>query len=196
MKCDNGLAEESDGVQLMKPTPLLDDLLVRAKSKGMYGTKMRSVIHKANQTGIRAVVKQQFEIGKQILYHGLVPIIEPEVDIHSPDKEACEELLKVELLEQLDALNDDQTVILKLTLPTKVNHYKECVDHPNCKKVVALSGGYTRDEATKILSQQTGMIGSFSRALSEGLHHDQNDETFDKILAESISSIFEASKAG
>lgn len=196
MKCDNGLAEETDGVQLMKPIPLLDELLVRAKKKGMYGTKMRSVIHKANREGIRAVVAQQFEIGKQILGHGLVPIIEPEVDIHSRDKAACEELLNAELLEQLDALNDDQKVILKLTLPTKVNIYKECVDHPNCKLVVALSGGYSREEANEILSQQTGMIGSFSRALSEGLNHNQDDKAFDMILAESIASIVEASKAG
>lgn len=180
----------------MKPIPLLDELLVRAKKKGMYGTKMRSVIHKANREGIRAVVAQQFEIGKQILGHGLVPIIEPEVDIHSRDKAACEELLNAELLEQLDALNDDQKVILKLTLPTKVNIYKECVDHPNCKLVVALSGGYSREEANEILSQQTGMIGSFSRALSEGLNHNQDDKAFDMILAESIASIVEASKAG
>jgi fructose-bisphosphate aldolase class I len=196
LKCDNGLAEESDGVQLMKPIPSLDELLVRAKSMRMYGTKMRSVIKMANPEGIRAVIKQQFDIGKQILGHGLVPIIEPEVDIHSPEKEACEELLKTELLEQLNALDEDHTIILKLTLPSKVNHYKDCVDHPNCKRVLALSGGYSRQKANEILAQQNGMIASFSRALSEGLNHNQTDESFDKILAESISSIFSASKGG
>lgn len=196
LKCDNGLDEEMDGIQLMKPMPSLDELLIRAKSMGIYGTKMRSVIKFANPDGIRAIVKQQFDIGKQILGHGLVPIIEPEVDIHSPEKEACEEILKAEILEQLNALDDHQNIILKLTLPSKVNHYKDCVDHPNCKRVLALSGGYSREKANAILAQQTGMIGSFSRALSEGLNHSQTDETFDNVLAESISSIFEASKGG
>jgi fructose-bisphosphate aldolase, class I len=196
LKCDNGLAEEIDGVQLMKPIPSLDEFLARAKSKGMYGTKMRSVIKKANPEGVRAVVKQQFEIAKLILGHGLVPIIEPEIDIHCPEKEACEELLKLALLEQMNSLDFDQRIILKLTLPTQINHYKDCLDHPNCKRLVALSGGYSREEANEILAQQTGMIGSFSRALSEGLDFRQDDETFERILTESMTSIFEASKSG
>ena len=150
----------------------------------------------ANPKGIRAIVKQQFEIGKQILGHGLVPIIEPEVDIHSPEKEACEELLKAEIMAQLNALDEHQNIILKLTLPSKVNFYREYVDHPNCIRVLALSGGYSREKANAILSKQTGMIGSFSRALSEDLNHNQTNETFNNVLEESISSIFFASNGG
>lgn len=196
LKCDKGLAAEENGVQLMKPMPGLDDLLSRGKAKGMYGTKMRSVIKTANPEGVKAIVEQQFEIGKQIIGHGLVPIIEPEVDINSPTKAECEDILKACLLEQLDKLADDQKVMLKLSLPTKVNQYKECIDHPKCIRVVALSGGYSREEANAILAKQTGMIASFSRAVSEGLSHGMSDEDFDKTLATAVDSICEASKAG
>jgi fructose-bisphosphate aldolase, class I len=196
LKCDKGLADEADGVQLMKPIPGLDELLARGKAKGMFGTKMRSVILKANTEGIKAIVDQQFEVGMQIVGHGLVPIIEPEVDIKSPDKEKCEAILKQELLAHLDKLKDGQEVMLKLSLPTVVNHYKELVDHPKCIRVVALSGGYGRAEANEILSKQTGMIASFSRALSEGLSYGQTDEEFNKTLDETIQGIFDASKSG
>lgn len=196
LKCDKGLAAESNGVRLMKPMPGLDDLLKRGKAKGMFGTKMRSVINSANPDGIKAIAQQQFDLGKQIISHGLVPIIEPEINIRSPDKERCEEVLKAELLSQLDMLDEDEKVMLKLTLPTKVNLYKECIDHKNCLRVVALSGGYSREEANAILSKQTGMIASFSRALSQDLKHDQSDEEFDNALAQAIDSIFAASKAG
>jgi fructose-bisphosphate aldolase class I len=196
IKVDQGLADEADGVQLMKPIKGLDDLLKRAKSKGCYGTKMRSVINSANEAGIKAIVDQQFEVGKQIIAAGLIPIIEPEVNIKSADKEKCEEILKKELLQQLDSLGDGQEVMLKLSLPTVVNHYKECIEHPKCVRVVALSGGYSRDEANQILAKQKGMIASFSRALTEGLNHNQSDDEFNKVIAETIDSIFEASKAG
>jgi fructose-bisphosphate aldolase class I len=196
LKCDSGLDDEKDDVQLMKAMPVLDTLLSRAKSMGIYGTKMRSVIKMANADGIKAIVQQQFDIGKQILGHGLVPIIEPEVDINSPEKDAAEDILKAEIMAQLDALAPDQVVCLKLTLPTKVNLYKDCIDHPNCKRVLALSGGYSREKANEILAQQTGMIGSFSRALSEGLDAKQTPEDFDTVLGETIDSIFEASKSG
>jgi fructose-bisphosphate aldolase class I len=196
LKVDKGLADEKDGVQLMKPIPGLDDLLKRGKSKGMFGTKMRSVIKSANADGIKAIVEQQFEVGKQIIAAGLVPIIEPEVDIHSPQKEECEDMLKKEIMAQLNKLQDDQKVMLKLSIPTKVNLYKDCVDHPKVVRVVALSGGYSRDEANKLLSKQTGMIASFSRALLEGLNHNQTDEEFNKMVLEAVDSIVEASKAG
>jgi len=196
LKCDKGLEDEKDGVQLMKPIPGLDDLLKRGKEKGCFGTKMRSVINSANDAGIKAIVDQQFEIGKQIIGHGLVPIIEPEVNIKSADKAECEEILKKYILESLDRLGDDQKVMLKLSIPTKVNHYKECIDHPKCIRVVALSGGYSRVEANELLSKQTGMIASFSRALSEGLSHGQSDDDFNKTLAEAVNSIYEASKSG
>jgi fructose-bisphosphate aldolase class I len=196
LKVDKGLAEEENGVQLMKPIPGLAELLKRAKEAGAYGTKMRSVINTANAEGIKAVVAQQFEIGKQIIAAGLVPIIEPEVNINSAEKEQCEELLKANLLEHLHKLGDNEKVMLKVTIPSKVNHYTECIAHPKCIRVVALSGGYPRDEANERLAKQTGMIASFSRALTEGLSHTMNDEDFDKTLDESVKSIFEASKSG
>ena len=196
LKCDRGLADEDKGVQLMKPMPDLDDLLQRAKAGGIFGTKMRSVILTDSSEGIQAVVKQQFEIGKQIIKAGLVPIIEPEVAIFNPAKMASESILKFYLLEQLNKLEKDEKVMLKLTLPTVDNYYKECIDHPNCIRVVALSGGYLRTKANKILSRQAGMIGSFSRALTQGLLYNMTDEVFERTLDDSIQSIFDASKAG
>lgn len=196
LKVDKGLEEEEHGVQLMKPISGLAELLKRGKEKGMFGTKMRSVINKADPEGISRIVEQQFEVGKQIIAAGLVPIIEPEVDIKSPQKEECEDLLKASILTQLDSLGDDEKVMLKLSIPTKVNLYKELVDHPKCVRVVALSGGYSRAKANELLAKQTGMIASFSRALSEGLSHGMSDEDFDKVLAEAVDSIFEASKSG
>lgn len=196
LKVDKGLADEKDGVQLMKPISGLDELLKRAKAKGFYGTKMRSVIKSANEEGIKAIVDQQFEIGKQIIKAGLVPIIEPEVDISSPSKLGCENLLKQYLLEALDKLGDDEKVMLKLSLPSIQNHYKECIEHPNVVRVVALSGGYSRADANAILEKQKGMIASFSRALSEGLSHGQSDEEFDQALEDAVTTIFEASIKG
>lgn len=194
LKCDKGLAELENGVQVMKPIPGLDELLARAKSLGVFGTKMRSVIKEANEAGIEAIVDQQFEVGKQIIAAGLIPILEPEVDITSPDKEKIEEILKAKLLAGLDALPDDQEVMLKLSLPTVVNLYKDLIDHPKCVRVVALSGGYPRDEANAILAKQDGMIASFSRALMEGVYHHFSDEEFNTKLGEGIASIYEASK--
>ncbi|KAL7573059.1 hypothetical protein ACA910_018747 [Epithemia clementina (nom. ined.)] len=196
LKCDKGLQDLEHGVQLMKPIPGLDDLMKRAVEHGVFGTKMRSVIQEANEQGIHSIVAQQFEIGKQILAHGLVPIIEPEVDIHSPTKQECEEILKAAILKELDALDDGVQVMLKLSLPSTVNFYKECIEHPKCLKVVALSGGYSRDEANAILAQQKDMIGSFSRALTEGLTYQMSDEDFEATLDKTIQSIYEASKAG
>jgi len=194
LKCDKGLADEENGVQVMKPMPGLDDLLKRAKTHPIFGTKMRSVIKLANPAGIKAVVDQQFEIGKQILGHGLVPIIEPEVDIHSPEKAEAETHLKAALLEHLNALAPDQHVMLKLTLPDEDDFYKDCIAHPNVLRVVALSGGYSRDEANARLARNNGMIASFSRALTEGLNVEQTDDEFHALLDSSIQSIFEASK--
>lgn len=196
LKVDKGLADEENGVQVMKPMPDLDALLEKAVSKGIFGTKMRSVISAANAEGVKAVVAQQFEIGKQILGHGLVPIIEPEVTITISDKAEAEDLLLAEITAQLDALADDQDVMLKLTLPEKVNQYKPLVDHPRVIKVVALSGGYAREEANARLSEQTGMIASFSRALTEGLSAQQADAEFDTVLAATIDDIYKASVAG
>ncbi|MFG0317843.1 MAG: fructose bisphosphate aldolase [Planctomycetota bacterium JB042] len=193
LKVDKGLAEEKDGVQLMKPMPDLDALLARAKEAGVFGTKMRSVIKLANEAGIRANVAQQFEIGGRILAAGLVPIIEPEVDIHSPEKAKAEQLLKAALLEHLGKLAPDQRVMLKLTLPEQAGFYSDCIEHPNVLKVVALSGGYSREEANAKLAANHGMVASFSRALSEGLGARQSDEEFDRMLDGSIASIFEAS---
>ena len=193
LKVDKGLADEADGVQLMKPIPGLDDLLARAKSKGVFGTKMRSVIKMANAAGVNAVVKQQFEVGRQIIDAGLVPIIEPEVDINSPQKSAAEDLLKAALMAQLDQLEDGKKVMLKLTLPEQDNFYASCVKHPNVLKVVALSGGYSREEANQRLAAQNGMVASFSRALSEGLSAQQSDAEFNQILDTSIESIYQAS---
>ena len=193
LKVDKGLADEADGVQLMKPMPELDALLERAVAKGVFGTKMRSVIKQADAAGIAVIVAQQFEIGKQILGHGLVPIIEPEVDIHCPEKTEAEGLLKAELIKSLDALADDQNVMLKLTLPETDNLYAECIAHPNVLRVVALSGGYSRDEANARLTRQNGMVASFSRALTEGLSKQQSDAEFDAALDASIQGIFDAS---
>jgi fructose-bisphosphate aldolase class I len=194
LKIDKGLADETEGVQLMKPMPTLDQLLAKAKSKGIFGTKERSVIKQANAAGIRAVVAQQFEVARQVLGFGLVPIVEPEVDIHCPDKAAAEKLLHAEILQQLDQLPATQQVMLKLTLPEVDNFYKELVAHPRVLKVVALSGGYPRDEANTRLSRQNGMIASFSRALTEGLTAQQSDAEFNGALDQSIEGIYQASK--
>jgi fructose-bisphosphate aldolase class I len=193
LKVDKGLAEERDGVQLMKPIGGLDALLQRAKAKNVFGTKMRSVIKQADPHGIADVVKQQFEIGKQILAAGLVPIIEPEVDIKTPNKDQAEELLKSEVLKELAALKPDQRVMLKLTIPTKDNLYEDLIKHPNVLRVVALSGGYSRDEANRLLARNNGMTASFSRALAEGLTAQQSDQEFNAALDASIESIYRAS---
>ena len=193
LKVDKGLADESDGVQLMKPIGGLDALLRKAVEKGIFGTKMRSVIKQSNADGIASIVKQQFEIGKQIIGAGLVPIIEPEVDIHCPDKDAAERLLLSQLTSELDKLVSDQLVMLKLTLPEEDNLYKSCIAHANVLRVVALSGGYSRAEANSRLSRNQDMVASFSRALSEGLTAQQTDDDFDTLLDSSIQSIFEAS---
>jgi len=194
LKVDKGLADEDDGVQVMKPMPELDALLARANQHGVFGTKMRSVIKLASPTGVKAVVDQQFEIGRRIVAAGLVPIIEPEVDIHSPQKAEAETLLKANLLEHLNALGADEKVMLKLTLPEEDNFYKECIEHPNCLRVVALSGGYSREEANARLARNNGMTASFSRALSEGLNAQQTDDEFNAMIDSSIQSIFDASK--
>lgn len=194
LKVDKGLADEDDGVQLMKPIPGLDELLAKAKSKGIFGTKMRSVIKQASPSGVKAIVEQQFEIGRQIVAAGLVPIIEPEVDIHCPDKAEAEDLLKAEIMKQLDALPEGEMVMLKLTLPEKDNLYADCIEHPRVLKVVALSGGYSREEANERLARQHDMVASFSRALTEGLSAQQSDEEFNAMLDASIESICQASK--
>jgi len=194
LKIDKGLADEANGVQLMKPMPTLDQLLAKAKSKGIFGTKERSVIKSNNAEGIKAVVKQQFEIARQVLSHGLVPIVEPEVDIKNPDKKGSEAVLKKEILAELDKLPNNQQVMLKLTIPDVDNFYAELIKHPRVLKVVALSGGYSRDEANKRLAKQHGMIASFSRALSEGLTAQQSDAEFNKALDQAIQSIYDASK--
>lgn len=196
LKVDKGLAEEDGGVQLMKPMPDLDALLDKAVAKGIFGTKMRSVISAANPEGIKAVVAQQFEIGKQILAKGLVPIIEPEVTITIADKAAAEDLLRDAILAELDALTEDQNIMLKLSLPENDNQYKVLVDHPRVVKLVALSGGYSREEANDKLSRNSGMIASFSRALTEGLSAKQTDAEFDDTLAATIDTIYQASIAG
>ena len=193
LKVDKGLAAESDGVQVMKPMPELDSLLARAKENGVFGTKMRSVVKLANPAGVKAVVDQQFEIGRRIADAGLVPIIEPEIDIHSPEKEQAEVLLKEAMLAHLDALGPDRKVMLKLTLPERENFYAECVDHPNVLRVAALSGGYTREEANARMTRNHGVIASFSRALTEGLAAQQTDEEFDAMLDGSIATIYDAS---
>ena len=195
LKVDKGLAEESNGVQVMKPMPGLDALLAKAVAQDVFGTKMRSVVKLANHQGIKDVVAQQFEVGKQILGAGLVPIIEPEVDIHSPQKAEAEALLKLEILTQLNLLNEGQEVMLKLTLPTEANFYKELVDHPRVLKVVALSGGYSRDDANAKLAENQGMIASFSRALTEGVSAQQSQKEFEATLDKAIEGIYQASKA-
>jgi fructose-bisphosphate aldolase class I len=194
LKIDKGLADEKDGVQLMKPIPGLDALLTKAKSKNIFGTKMRSVIKQANPKGVAAIVKQQFELGRQIVATGLVPIIEPEVDIHCPDKAKAEQLLKAEILKELNKLKPDQLVMLKLTLPEQDNFYMDCIKHPNVLKVVALSGGYSREEANKKLARNNRMVASFSRALVEGLTAQQSDKDFNAALDASIESTYQASK--
>jgi len=193
LKVDNGLADEVDGAQVMKPIPELDARLASAISHGVFGTKMRSVIKQANAVGIKAVVEQQFEIGKQICAKGLVPIIEPEVDIKCPDKAAAEDLLLTELVKQLDKLGDDQNVMLKLTLPEKAGLYTPLTNHPRVVRVVALSGGYSRDHANEVLAKNPNVIASFSRALSEGLTAQQTDSEFDAMIDKTIQAIYDAS---
>ncbi len=193
LKIDNGLADETNGAQIMKPIPELGTRLESAKSHGVFGTKMRSVIKLANQAGIADVVKQQFEIGKQIVAGGLVPIIEPEVDINSPEKSAAEVLLKAEIIGQLNTLSSDQNVMLKLTLPNETGFYAELVKHPRVVRVVALSGGYSREDANKQLAKNHGVIASFSRALTEGLAAQQSETQFNGALDAAIQAIFEAS---
>ena len=196
LKIDKGLEAEENGVQLMKPIPNLDDLLSRAVKAGIFGTKERSVISAANVGGIKAIVDQQFELGMQVLSHGLVPILEPEVTISISDKDEAEQMLLAEILSHLDAVPDGKQVMLKLSLPTEPNRYKPLVDHPKVLKVVALSGGYSRDEANEKLAKNTGMIASFSRALTEGLSAQQSDAAFNAMLEEAITSIHAASVAG
>jgi fructose-bisphosphate aldolase, class I len=193
LKVDKGLADEVDGAQVMKPIPGLDDLLERAVGKGVFGTKMRSVIKTADAAGVGAVVDQQFEVGLQIVGHGLVPIIEPEVDIHSPSKAEAEAMLADAITARLDALADDQTVMLKLTIPTVDDFYAPLIAHPRVLRVVALSGGYPRDDANARLARNHGMIASFSRALTEGLSAQQSAEDFDAALDATIASTFAAS---
>lgn len=193
LKIDNGLAAESNDVQLMKPIPELSARITAANKHGVFGTKMRSVINLANATGIEAVVAQQFEIGKEIIAGGLIPIIEPEVNIKSEQKGQAEEILKSSLITHLNKLNENQTVMLKLSLPNKPNLYQDLVNHPRVLKVVALSGGYSRDDANKMLAENNGVIASFSRALTEGLSAKQSDDQFDALLDSTIQSIFNAS---
>ncbi|MHC4376321.1 MAG: fructose bisphosphate aldolase [Planctomycetota bacterium] len=194
LKVDKGLADVENDAQVMKPMPQLDELLDRGKAKGIFGTKMRSVIKAANATGVKAVVDQQFEIGRRIVAKGLVPIIEPEVDIHSTTKSEAEVMLRDAMMAHLDGLGSDEKVMLKLTLPEEANFYKPCIDHRNVVRVVALSGGYSREEANRRLSENHGMIASFSRALSEGLSAQQSADEFNGTLDSSIQSIFEASR--
>ncbi|WP_088007676.1 fructose bisphosphate aldolase [Indiicoccus explosivorum] len=194
LKIDKGLADEENGVQLMKAIPGLDELLKRAKDRNIFGTKMRSVIKKASREGIEDVVDQQFALAKQILEAGLVPIIEPEVDINSADKAQSEAILRDDLRRHLDGLNEDQNVMLKLSIPTEDNFYKELIEHPRVVRVVALSGGYSREEANDKLRANNGLIASFSRALSEGLNDHQSDEEFNETLRNSVEQIAEASR--
>ncbi len=193
LKVDKGLAPLEDGVQMMLPIDGLETLLKRAVERNIFGTKMRSVIKEANEKGIKAIVEQQFTLGKQIFGHGLVPILEPEVDIKSPDKEASERLLKEEIKRQLNLLADDVNVMFKLSIPTQDDFYKELMDDPHVVRVVALSGGYTRHEANEKLARNHGLIASFSRALAEGLTAQQTDAEFDALLKASIRAIYEAS---
>jgi fructose-bisphosphate aldolase class I len=193
LKVDKGLAAEKDGVQLMKPMPALAALLDKAKTNGVFGTKMRSFIKQANATGIKDIVTQQFEVAGQIIDGGLLPIIEPEVDIHCPERARAEEFLKAAILEKLDELPGGQFVMLKLTLPEQDDYYADCIRHPNILRVVALSGGYAREEANDRLRRNHGIVASFSRALVEGLSAQQSDAEFNAVLDGSIRSIFEAS---
>jgi len=193
LKVDKGLAEEANGVQLMKAIPDLDQLLERARAKGIFGTKMRSVVKHADARGIDNVVDQQFDVGRQILAAGLVPIIEPEVNIHASDKAGAERLLKAAIVRRLDALGPQQQVMLKLTIPSVDDYYAELIRHPSALRVVALSGGYTREEANRLLARNHGLIASFSRGLTEGLTVQQSDEAFDRALDTAIASIYQAS---
>ncbi|QNQ91134.1 fructose bisphosphate aldolase [Corynebacterium poyangense] len=195
LKTDKGLADEENGVQVMKPNPGLDELCERAVKKGIFGTKMRSFIAQANPEGIKAVVDQQFEVGRQILGHGLVPIIEPEVSIDCPDKVEAERILRDEIAAHLDQLPEDQQVMLKVTIPSEDGFYTPLIEHPRVMRVVALSGGYERDDANERLSRNPGLIASFSRALTEGLSAQQSAEEFDATLAASVKDIYEASIA-
>ncbi len=194
LKVDKGLAEESDGVQLMKPIPELGDLLSRAVDQGIFGTKMRSVVKTASKDGIAAIVDQQFELGEQIVGAGLVPILEPEVDIFSSEKQAAEDVLKAAILDALDQVGSDQLLMFKLSIPTEDGFYSELMEHPKVLRVVALSGGYSREEANERLTRNPGLIASFSRALTEGLRRDQPDDEFDAVLDKTIASIYEASQ--
>ncbi len=194
LKVDKGLADESDGVQVMKPNPNLSELLEKAKAQNVFGTKMRSVIKSADAVGIQKIVAQQFDIGRQIVAAGLTPIIEPEIDINAPDKAKAEALLREQLLAHLDKLGVDEMVMFKLTLPEESNFYHACQDHPNMLRVVALSGGYSREEANRRLAANNGMIASFSRALTEGLTAQQGEEAFNSMMDASIQSIFDASR--
>ncbi len=193
LKVDKGLADEENGIQLMKPNPDLDDLLKRANERNIFGTKMRSVVNAANAEGIKKVVDQQFEVADQILAAGLVPIIEPEVNIQSADKAESEEILKKEILDHLNKLGEEKNVMLKLSIPTVDNFYKELIEHPRVVRVVALSGGYSRDEANQKLTANEGLIASFSRGLSEGLNASQSDDDFNKMIQESVKTIYLAS---
>jgi fructose-bisphosphate aldolase class I len=193
LKVDKGLADIAEGVQLMKPMPDLEPLLEKAVEQGIFGTKMRSVIKESNPKGIRKIVEQQFEIARIILKAGLVPIIEPEVDIHSMDKQASEKILKAELVKQLEHLNEEDRVMLKLSIPSEPNFYAELQKDKHMVRVVALSGGYPRNKANKLLAKNHGLIASFSRALTQDLHVEQSDEEFNKILETSIREIYEAS---
>lgn len=193
LKVDKGLADLKNGVQLMKPITNLDALLNKAIARNIFGTKMRSVIKEANAEGIRQIVEQQFEIAKQIFEKGLITIIEPEVDIYSADKQKSEEILKEEIIKQLNALDKNVKVMLKLSIPTVNDFYKDLISNPHIVRIVALSGGYSREEANDKLAQNSGLIASFSRALSEGLNVDQSDEAFNTTISESIHEIYEAS---
>jgi len=193
LKTDKGLADKANGVQLMKPCAGLDELLERGVAKGICGTKMRSFVAEANEAGIKENVEQQFEFAKQVLSHGLVPIVEPEVDINAADKAEAEAILRDELIKHLDALPEGEQVMIKVTIPSEDGFYTPLVEHPKCMRVVALSGGYPREEANERLSRQPGMIASFSRALSEGLSAQQSDEEFDATMADSVKGIYEAS---
>ena len=193
LKVDKGLAEEKNGVRLMKPMPALAALLDKAKANRIFGTKMRSFIIQADSGGIKQIVDQQFEVASQIVAAGLVPIVEPEVDIHSPEKAKAEDMLKFAILEKLNSLLADQLVLLKLTLPERDDFYSDCVRHPNVVRVLALSGGYSREEANDRLRRNPGVVASFSRALLEGLTVQQSDSEFDAVLDAAVQSIFEAS---
>jgi fructose-bisphosphate aldolase class I len=193
LKVDKGLAAEADGVQVMKPIPGLDALLEKARNKGAFGTKMRSFIKMANPDGVKAVLDQQFELARQILNAGLVPIVEPEIDIHSPEKAEAEKLLKAAIVGQLDRLPSDQHIMIKLSLPSVDDFYADLLNHARVLRVVALSGGYSQEEACALLARNHGVIASFSRALTEGLSVDQTDAEFDALLDRSIASIYAAS---